>query len=181
MSHSKPSDIEFATRLWHLLRKEVKSKKMRRTKVDDNSVSYLDTNEVTDRIPLSYAQISDSLPEDLSVGAMKLIMRIVRELVYGNYLWYFDHENQKNLKAAIAELRIKQILLKTNKPTMHIVNPLFISKGEAIAIAHHSMSCITEHNGACVEAIIPIKEFTVSKPSTIVDRWETKKEGSLLS
>lgn len=175
MSNKKLSDIELSTKLWSLLRREIKPSKMKKAKVNPFGVTYELLPETTDRIPMAYAQISDDLPEDLSVGAMKLVLRIARELLYGNYLWYFDHGNQKNLRSALNELRSHNILLKTSCPTVHIVNPMFISKGEAIRVASHSMECIANHNKACPEAIVALSEIPHINPQQITETWSFNK------
>ena len=176
MSKRTPSDIELSTKFWVYLHSLVQSRPMRKTKLSGSSVSTERTGVSTDRIPLSFCQVSDDLPE-MSNAAMKLVFLMVKELVYGNFLWHFDSENRKNYTSAIAELRKLKVLIKTSNSSVHIVNPLYISKGEALIVGGHSTFCIAEEHKACVEAIRAKDSSAILvKSSTLAHNWNPFSE-----
>lgn len=64
-----------------------------------------------------------------SPRAMRLVQQIMGELYLNNCLWYFDYLTNSRDRAAIAELRTKGVLLKTEDPRIHYVNPDKIRRG----------------------------------------------------
>ena len=67
--------------------------------------------------------------EDLSPRATKLLMQITSELYMNNCLWYYDHLLNSRDRSAVAELRDRGILFKTEDPRIHYVNPDRIRRG----------------------------------------------------
>lgn len=86
--------------------------------------------QVPGEIFISSADIYDDLP----ISAIKLILRIQKELMYNNPLWECPDKSDSNVRAAIAKLRRRDILIPIEKTDLYIVNPLFIRKGRALSI-----------------------------------------------
>lgn len=83
--------------------------------------------------------ISDSsILAELSIRALRLAVRIIKELEYNNALWYFDHTKNKRDAKAIYELRDKGILKPTEDTCIHYVNPFLIRKGNVLAVTAHT-------------------------------------------
>jgi hypothetical protein len=68
-----------------------------------------------------------------SAGAIKLMTRIMAELMMNNALWHFESSNSRERKV-IAELRTHGILLKTEDSHIHYVNPDKIRRGGKPAV-----------------------------------------------
>lgn len=70
---------------------------------------------------------------DWTAGAIRLMTKIMAELMMNNALWYYESTNSRDRKI-ISELRIAGILLKTEDPHIHYVNPDKIRRGGKPAV-----------------------------------------------
>lgn len=74
-----------------------------------------------------------SITESLSVGAMKLIFRIMSELRRNNPLWYCEKPTSQ-IRSALKELREKDIIrVIGSNLNYYIVNPEKIRRGKPLA------------------------------------------------
>lgn len=72
--------------------------------------------------------------EDLSIGAIKLIIRIQKELKMNNPLWDCGGKEKRETRAALAQLKKKQIIYPISNTNIFIVNPIKIRKGRPLAV-----------------------------------------------
>lgn len=148
----KFSDVEFASYMQDTIKRQMTPKKVKQIRMENTHTEVKDTGLTSDGPPGQFASISDDLPE-LSVGGMKLLLRICKELVYDNYLWYFDHAGKKNYKVALQELRRKKIIIRSRR-NIHAINPLMVRKGHVARVTDNTRMSIALANGFCKEAII---------------------------
>lgn len=69
---------------------------------------------------------------DLSLAAIKLVIRIQQELEMNNCFWECTDCDHRNVRAAIAQLKRKGIIERLTGTTLFYVNPLMIRKGRPL-------------------------------------------------
>jgi hypothetical protein len=74
--------------------------------------------------------ISGNLLSLLNTPELKMLSKISQELKRNNSLWYYDYRETKGRhERTIASLRAKKVIIRTDDPYLHIVNPFAIRFG----------------------------------------------------
>lgn len=81
----------------------------------------------------------------ISTGALKLVVQIMNELYFNNALWYFEAEHSRHY-LVISELREKGILIKTEDPHIHLVNPQFVRRGSHASVLANTTYILSDVN-----------------------------------
>ncbi len=71
---------------------------------------------------------------DLSLSAIKLVIRIQQELEINNCFWECNDCDHRNIRAAIAQLKRKGIIERLTGTSIFYVNPLMIRKGKPLTV-----------------------------------------------
>jgi hypothetical protein len=86
--------------------------------------------QLSGEIFISSADIYD----ELSPAAIKLIIRIQKELKMNNPLWHCPDKDSGRIRGALAQLKAKKILEPIENTDMFIVNPTKVRKGRPLAV-----------------------------------------------
>lgn len=77
---------------------------------------------------------SSDVYEDLSLSAIKLIIRIQKELRMNNPLWECTDKDKREIRSALAQLKRKRIIYPIGTTTIFIINPAKIRKGRPLSV-----------------------------------------------
>lgn len=69
----------------------------------------------------------------LGARALKLALVMMDELFMNNALWYFE-ATSSNDRVALKELRDKGLIIRTEDPHIHYINPIMIRRGSAASV-----------------------------------------------
>ena len=86
--------------------------------------------QLSGEIFISSADIYD----ELSPSAIKLIIRIQKELKMNNPLWHCPDKNLRQTRSGLAQLKAKKIIEAVENTDMFLVNPTKIRKGRPLAV-----------------------------------------------
>ena len=127
---------EISLKLWQQAGDTSKRKNIGKTTIEWTGYSRENLDEKEHFVPTDFTIVDPMLLGTLDARELRLAVVIIRELHRNNMLWFFDHRKNNRDKKAIASLRKKGILYRTEEPTIHIVNPWSIRRGNiAAAIA----------------------------------------------
>lgn len=107
----------------------VKKRNVKKATISSSIYENIDLPELEDFIPSHFTVLQMDVYIGLSKRAASLVNKIVSELHENNALWKFDQRRNKRDQKAISELRLKQILFKTEDCIIHFVNPQYIRRG----------------------------------------------------
>jgi hypothetical protein len=72
--------------------------------------------------------------EGLTLSAVKLLIRIQKELKMNNPLWHCADKELSQVRLALAQLKRKEIIESIEDTEMYIVNPTKIRKGRPLSV-----------------------------------------------
>lgn len=121
------------------------------------SYANIGLEETEDFVPTKFTMVQCDLFDNLSPRATKLVIKIIKELKENNALWKFEHAENQSEKKALAELRKKDILHKTENPLIHIVNPLYLRRGTPAGVAYKTMDLLKDVTRVTEDHIISLR------------------------
>jgi hypothetical protein len=77
---------------------------------------------------------SADIYNDLSLAAIKLVIRIQQELKMNNPLWECPDKTESRIRGALSELTKKEIVYPLAGTDIYIINPLKIRKGKPLSV-----------------------------------------------
>ena len=98
--------------------------------------------EDTFHIQEELAIVEKGILRTLSPKALKLVVQLMDELCMNNALWYFKATDSHN-RAAVKELRDRDILLRTEDAAIHYVNPAYIRRGSRAGVLAHTTQVLS--------------------------------------
>ena len=84
-------------------------------------------------LPQEIVIVDNSIYDNLSAAAIKLLIQIQREMQINNPLWQCPSKDKSETRRALAQLKSKEILWQVGLTDMYIVNPEKIRRGKPLA------------------------------------------------
>lgn len=91
------------------------------------------TGKRTTQIRGNVVVVEKGLLGSLSTNAVKMAIVMMDDLKMNNALWYHESESSHD-RVAMKELRDKGIIIRTEDPKIHFINPMRIRRGSAAGV-----------------------------------------------
>jgi hypothetical protein len=105
-----------------------------------------DATEVVDQqLQQSIAILETDLLNGLSARAFKLLARVISEMKMNNIFWLSGPTSSADRKA-IFELKQKDILIKTDRTGVYLINPFKLRRGKPLATIMASIAELAKDN-----------------------------------
>jgi hypothetical protein len=126
----------------------------------DKVASGQDTFQIQEELTI----VERGVLRQLSIKGARLMHIIMDELCWDNALWYFKSTGS-NHRTALKELRDKNILLRTEDPNIHYVNPALVRRGSrasVLAKTTHLLSTVVRVDRSLIKDLRKTKRITLS-------------------
>lgn len=134
---------------------------------EDARASAVFNDEEQDKLVVQqdFVVVKDTLYSMCSSNEWNLVGKITISLKKGNCLFYLSDTYKKSsssIQRAIASLKTKKIIYKTEITNIYLANPIWIRRGTILGTLLTTIK-VLENEGVCKEAIVDRKQVKIEK------------------
>lgn len=133
MSHKIPLHYQIADKVMELV-KQGTHRKTIQERLSDGAIELIPIQELSFQPGNEIFISSADIYSGLSIGAIKLVIRIQQELVMNNPLWECTDKNLSRIRSALAQLKKAGIVDPIDGTNLFLINPTKIRKGRPLSV-----------------------------------------------